>query len=53
MAQLVPAIAKLCGARAVIAPIDNTAWLPQGMANQLQRELDALGVASVFPKPFC
>lgn len=53
VAQLVPAIAKLCGARAVIAPIDNTAWLPQGMANQLQRELDALGVASVFPKPFC
>jgi len=53
VAQLVPAVARLSGARAVIAPIDNTAWLPPGMANQLQRELDAMGVASVFPKPFC
>lgn len=53
VAQLVPAIAKFSGARAVIAPIDNSAWLPQGLANQLQSELDALGIASVFPKPFC
>ena len=52
-AQLIPAIARLSGARAVIAPIDNTAWLPPGLKNQLQRELAALGVASAFPKPFC
>ncbi len=52
-AQLLPAIARLSGARAVIAPIDNTAWLPPGLKNQLQRELAAMGVDSVFPKPFC
>lgn len=52
-AQLVPAMASLSGARAVVAPIDNSAWLPPGLANQLQRELDAMGIASVFPKPFC
>jgi len=52
-AQLIPAIVRLSGARAVIAPVDNTAWLPPGLKNQLQRELAALGVASVFPKPFC
>ncbi len=52
-AQLIPAIAKLSGARVVIAPIDNTAWLPTGLKNQLQRELAAMGIASVFPKPFC
>jgi hypothetical protein len=52
-AQLIPAIAKLSGARAVIAPIDNTAWLPTGLKNQLQRELAAMGIASAFPKPFC
>ncbi len=52
-AQLVPEMASLSGARAVIAPIDNSAWLPPGLANQLQRELDSMGIASVFPRPFC
>ena len=52
-AQLLPAIARLAGAEAVIAPIDNSAWFPPGLANQIKGELTALGVASVFPKPFC
>lgn len=52
-AQLIPAMARLSGVRALIAPIDNSAWLPSGLANQLQREFEAMGVASVFPKPFC
>ena len=51
--QLRPAIASKSGARAVIAPIDNSAWLPPGLQQQLQRELDGMGVASVFPRPFC
>jgi hypothetical protein len=37
----------------VIAPIDNQAWLPKGLANQLRGWLEELGVVSVFPKPFC
>ncbi len=52
-AQLIPAVAKLCGAKSVIAPIDNSAWLPPGLKNQLQRELADRGVTAVFPKTFC
>jgi hypothetical protein len=52
-AQLVPDIVKRSGARAVVAPVDNSAWLPQGLANQLKRELAQEGVTAVFPKPFC
>jgi hypothetical protein len=53
VAELIPEIAKLTGARAVIAPVDNVAWLPPGLANQLRGWLAAMGVFSVFPKPFC
>ena len=52
-AQLIPEIAKQTKAQAVIAPIDNTAWLPAGLANQLQEWLTQIGVACVTPKPFC
>ena len=37
----------------VIALIDNSAWLPAGLKNQLKRELTEIGVTSVFPKTFC
>lgn len=53
MAQLVPEIAKASGARAVIAPVDNRAWLPPGLAKQLERTFQKLGVAVVFPVTFC
>ncbi|MFQ6015588.1 MAG: DUF166 domain-containing protein [Anaerolineae bacterium] len=53
VAELIPEIAQMTGARAVIAPIDNVAWLPRGLANQLQKWLEQIGVESVFPKPFC
>jgi len=52
-AQLISTFVKRSGARSVIAPIDNSAWLPQGLANQLRAELAEMGVASAFPKPFC
>jgi hypothetical protein len=52
-AQLVSEFVKRSGARSVIAPIDNSAWLPPGLANQLKTELAGMGVAAVFPKPFC
>ena len=52
-AQLIPYIVKMTGARAVIAPIDNSAWLPPGLKNQIQKELAEMGVASAFPKTFC
>jgi hypothetical protein len=52
-AQLVPAIARLSGVKAIIMPVDNSAWLPLGLKNQLQRELAGMGIAAVFPRTFC
>lgn len=53
VAQLVPDIVRLCGAKSVIAPIDRNESLPPGLALQLQKWLAALGVKAVFPRPFC
>lgn len=53
LAQLVPDIAQMAGAQAVIAPIDNNESLPPGLARQLKQWLENIGVESVFPKPFC
>jgi hypothetical protein len=53
LAQLVPEIAQRTGAKAVIAPIDRNESLPPGLAAQLGGWLADLGVAVVFPKPFC
>ncbi len=52
-AQLLPGVAFLTGARAVIAPIDSDTWIPPGLRRQLHRELSAQGTAIVFPEPFC
>ncbi len=52
-AQLIPAIARLSEVKAVITPIDHSAWLPPGLKNQIQQEMGKMGVASVFPKTFC
>ena len=53
VAELIPDIARMTGARAVIAPIDNVAWLPVGLARQLCGWLARMGVACVTPMPFC
>lgn len=53
VSQLISGISFLTGAKAVIAPIDNSAWLPPGLKNQLQQELADMGVVGVFPKTFC
>jgi len=53
VAELLPDLCKLTGAHALIAPIDNNACLPKGLANQLKNWLSEIGVTSVFPKPFC
>ncbi len=52
-ARLLPGVVERTGARAVIAPVDNVAWLPDGMVRQLRVQMMELGVAVVFPKPFC
>ncbi len=52
-AQLIPDLAKLVGAQAVIAGIDNEAWLPRGLARQLIGWLKDMDIACVTPKPLC
>ena len=53
VAELLPEIAQMTGASAVIAPIDNEAWLPRGLARQLRGWLETAGVVCVTPKPLC
>jgi hypothetical protein len=53
VAEMIPDIAKMTGARAVIAPIDSQAWLPFGLARQLRGWLAQDGVPCVTPMPFC
>jgi thymidylate synthase len=53
VAELLPAIVKAAEARAVIAPVDNRAWLPPGLAKQVEKDLQKMGVPIVFPVTFC
>ncbi len=53
VAELLPDIAQLTGARAVLAPVDNEAWLPRGLAKQLRGWLERLDVVCATPKPLC
>ncbi|MEA3335598.1 MAG: DUF166 family protein [Chloroflexota bacterium] len=53
VAELLPDIAELTGASAVIAAVDNETWLPRGLARQLRGWLADMGVACVTPKPLC
>ncbi len=53
VAELLPDVARVCGASAVLAPIDSEAWLPRGLARQLQGWLAKDGVACATPKPLC
>ena len=53
VAEMIPDIAKMSGAKAVIAPIDNQAWLPYGLARQLIGWLERDDIPCVTPMPFC
>jgi len=53
VAELLPDIAHMTGAQAVIAAVDSEAWLPRGLARQLRGWLEDMGVACVTPKPLC
>ncbi len=51
--ELVPEVVRRSGAKAAIIPVDDSEWLPPGLKAQIKRELESLGVAFVFPTPFC
>lgn len=53
VAELLPEIAAMTGAKAVIASVDNEAWLPRGLARQLRGWLERMGVVCATPKPLC
>ena len=53
VAELLPDIAQMTGARSVIASVDNEAWLPRGLARQLRGWMEEMGVVCVTPKPLC
>jgi hypothetical protein len=53
IAELLPDVARVTGAQAVIAAVDNEAWLPRGLARQLRGWLQDMSVACVTPKPLC
>jgi len=53
VAELIPDIAKMTGAKAVIAAIDNENSLPRGLARQLRGWLEKMDVACATPKPLC
>jgi hypothetical protein len=53
VAELLPDLARITGAQAVLAPVDSEAWLPRGLARQLHGWLEQIGVACATPKPLC
>ena len=53
LAQLVPDIVRLTGARSVIAPVDFNEALPPGLVRQLTRWVKQEGADIIFPRPFC
>ena len=53
VAQMIPDMVERSGAKAVIAPADNRAWLPPGLARQIQQKLQRKGIAMTYPVPFC
>lgn len=53
VAELLPDIVRMSGAQALIAAIDDEAWLPRGLARQLRSWLEEMNVVCVTPKPLC
>jgi hypothetical protein len=53
VAELLPDIARMTGARAVVATADSEVWLPRGLARQLRGWLQDMDVVCVTPKPLC
>lgn len=53
VAELLPSIARMTGAQAVLVAVDDESWLPRGLDRQLHAWLAELGVACATPKPLC
>lgn len=53
VAEMIPLFIKEIGARAVIAPIDNKAYLTTGLARQIKKKLEKEGIEFIHPMTFC
>ncbi|MDI7261393.1 MAG: DUF166 family protein [Thermodesulfobacteriota bacterium] len=53
VAEMIPLFIKEVGARAVIAPIDNKAYLTPGLARQLKKKLEKDDIEFLHPMTFC
>jgi len=53
VAELLPEIAKLSGAKAVIVAVNNETWLPLGLGRQLRDWLEDINVVCATPRPLC
>lgn len=53
VAELLPEIAQMTGANAVLVAVDDEAWLPRGLDRQLHGWLERIGVECATPKPLC
>ncbi len=53
VAELLPEIAQMTGASAVLVAVDDETWLPRGLARQLLGWLERIDVDCVTPKPLC
>jgi len=52
-AELLPEIARMTNAQAVLVAVDDELWLPRGLDQQLHGWLENIQVACVTPKPLC
>jgi thymidylate synthase len=53
VAELMPDIAEMTGAKGVVVAVDNEVWLPRGLGRQLKGWLERQNVAYAGPKPLC
>src|SRR3990172_318405 len=53
VAELIPEIAKMTGAKGVVVAVDNETWLPRGLGRQLRGWLERMDVGCATPKPLC
>lgn len=53
VAELLPDIAQMTGARSVLVAVDDETWLPRGLARQLIGWLERINATCVTPKPLC
>ncbi|SES62262.1 hypothetical protein SAMN04488587_0098 [Methanococcoides vulcani] len=51
--SVLPKMAEMSGAKAVIAPIEVPKLAPAGLVQQIKESLEAEGIDCEFPKPFC